>query len=157
MKLTIGIDPGKGGGVAWTFGNDVHVKAMPDTEGDLRDFLNGVTTVLMEVVVVIEDIPVYVPMPGTVPVAKQVSTAAKLHDNFGFLKGFLMARGAAMHTVKPQKWQKDLGIGTKSGKPTKVWKNQLKNEAQKRFPGVKVTLATSDALLLLDYGTRHSL
>ena len=157
MKLTIGIDPGKGGGVAWTFGNDVHVKAMPETEGDLRDFLNGVTTVLMEVVVVIEDIPVYVPMPGTVPVAKQVSTAAKLHDNFGFLKGFLMARGAVIHTVKPQKWQKDLGIGTKSGKPTKVWKNQLKNEAQKRFPGVKVTLATSDALLLLDYGTRHSL
>ena len=157
MKLTIGIDPGKGGGVAWTFGNDVHVKAMPDTEGDLRDFLNGVTTVLMEVVVVIEAIPVYVPMPGTVPVAKQVSTAAKLHDNYGFLKGFLMARGAAMHTEKPQKWQKDLGIGTKSGKPTKVWKNQLKNEAQKRFPGGKVTLATSDALLLLDYGTRHSL
>jgi len=45
-----------------------------------------------------------------------------------------------------EQWQKWLQIGKCGGD-----KNKLKAEAQRRFPEHKVTLKTSDALLILDY------
>jgi hypothetical protein len=141
--------------LAWTFGSAVATQKMPATEGDLCDLLSGLLVAESDAVAFVEDIPTFVPMPGNVHVAKQVSSAAKLFDNFGFIKGFLMSRGVRLITVRPQTWQKPLGVGTKSGKTTTIWKNQLKNEAQKRFPKAKVTLGTADALLILDWGLRN--
>ena len=62
--------------------------------------------------------------------------------------------------MRPQAWQRSLGL-TKirddriwemsdagaSGR----WKNRLKSRAQELFPDIKVTLRTSDALLLAHY------
>jgi hypothetical protein len=54
--------------------------------------------------------------------------------------------------VRPQTWQKNLGIGTSRTCASKTeWKNKLKALAQRKFPDAKVTLATADALLILDY------
>jgi len=151
----MGCDPGASGGFAWLSDGKIETAPMPGTEGDLRDWLNEFFMMTNNVIVFIEDLPYFVPMPSQVSVTRQVSTASKLFGNFGFIKGFVMARGATLRTVKPQTWQRDLNIGTKSGKTSKKWKHQLKNEAQKRFPKQKVTLKNADALLILEWGVRH--
>jgi hypothetical protein len=73
-----------------------------------------------------------------------------------------------MLAVTPQDWQGKLGIpkekklkagGSVSSKESKRfnasvksrWKNKLKQRAIELFPGVKVTLANCDALLICDY------
>lgn len=56
--------------------------------------------------------------------------------------------GARIVEVPPKTWQAPLFI-KKSGATKTVWKNQLKAQAQRLFPGVQVTLKTADALLLL--------
>jgi hypothetical protein len=44
------------------------------------------------------------------------------------------------------------GLGTASRCASKSeWKNKLKAEAQRRFPDLKVTLKTADALLILEW------
>jgi len=57
--------------------------------------------------------------------------------------------------VRPQKWQKALGLGSASGCASKTeWKNKLKAAAQRLYPHLKPTLATADALLILDFARR---
>jgi hypothetical protein len=51
--------------------------------------------------------------------------------------------------VPPKKWQKVIGFQKRPGEEQRVWKNRLKEEAQRRFPSVKVTLNNADALLIL--------
>lgn len=59
--------------------------------------------------------------------------------------------GATVHEVPAKTWQAPLFL--KKGDASKtVWKNKLKATAQRFFPGVKVTLKTADALLILRYG-----
>jgi hypothetical protein len=149
----IGIDPGKSGGIAWTCDTEAHVNAMamPDTEGDIRDALFAILAKPCgSFAAVVEDIPRFTgnKIPG--------SDIAPLFENFGFVKGFLMARGVRLLTVRPQKWQAIFGVGTAAACRSKTeWKNKLKGEAQKLFPDLKVTLKTADALLLMEYGFRN--
>lgn len=91
-------------------------------------------------------------------------------------EAILETLGVRIVLVTPQQWQKALGLGHRTKpetplprKPTPAqekayrsaaarcktaWKNKLKSEAERRFPGIKVTLETADALLLLDYAWR---
>lgn len=79
-----------------------------------------------------------------------------LGENFGAIQGILAANEIRTVLVRPQKWQKFYGLGTRSAcKSDNQWKNKLKAEAQRRFPQLTVTLATADALLLLDYAIRQ--
>jgi hypothetical protein len=58
--------------------------------------------------------------------------------------------------VLPQKWQKFLSLGSRGKKSKTEWKNKLKARAQQLFPSVgKITLATSDALLITKYGIEN--
>lgn len=78
------------------------------------------------------------------------SAMFKFGESAGIVRGMLLALGAEVELVPPKKWQEPLFL--KKGDATKTaWKNTLKNAAQRRFPGLKVTLATADALLLLAY------
>jgi hypothetical protein len=54
--------------------------------------------------------------------------------------------------VRPQAWQKAVGMARTKGMGQTAWKNKLKGEAQRRFPDLKITLKTSDALLVLAHG-----
>ncbi len=73
-------------------------------------------------------------------------------ENYGFIKGVIQALEIRLVLVCPQVWQKGFGLGTATacGSGPK-WKNKLKAEAQRRFPQLKVTKKTEDALLILDY------
>jgi hypothetical protein len=78
-----------------------------------------------------------------------------LYGSYRLLKGMLLGRGIHFTEVLPASWQKHLGITPKGRhKGATAWKNELKSLACSLFPGARVTLATSDALLLAEYARR---
>jgi hypothetical protein len=141
----ISIDPGASGGIAWrTSEGGILCAKMPETEGDIIIFMRGFNpdahTIFMEEV------------GGYIGKAQPGSAMFTFGRNTGFLIGAIMAMGFRLEMVRPQVWQKRLGIGTSRTCASKSeWKNKLKAVAQRKFPTANVTLATSDALLILDY------
>lgn len=141
----LAIDPGASGGIAWrTAESGVLCAKMPETEGDVLLFMRGFNpesyTCYMEEV------------GGYIGKAQPGSAMFTFGRNTGFLIGAIMAIGFRLEMVRPQVWQKRLGIGTSRTCASKTeWKNKLKAVAQRKFPTANVTLATSDALLILDY------
>jgi len=144
-RNVIAVDPGQKGGVAlYTKGGIT-----------LKGFTNFTETEFMEVVgvmdpaetdAVIESIPPYT--GANIP----SSSAFKLGYNYGFESGVLMAMKFPLHLVKPQKWQAGLeGLRGLTGAPRK---RKLKSHACRLYPELKITLATADALLILDWWHR---
>lgn len=89
---------------------------------------------------------------GYVGRAQPGSAMFKFGRHTGFVLGVLMALGFRVDTVRPQRWQKHLSLGSSRECASKTeWKNKLKAMAQRKFPEIEVTLATADALLILDY------
>lgn len=140
------IDPGVKGGVAWLDKDArAHCITMPETEGDICEQL---LTIILEVdpaSIYVEEVQGFAgkPLPG--------SAMFKFGRNYGFLLGALAAWNRRVVLVKPAKWQKALGLGTARGMSKHAWKTKLKDAAQRLYPECTVTLATADALLLLEY------
>jgi hypothetical protein len=148
MKMIIAIDPGASGGIAFRRdGLPAEAVPMPRTEGDLLDRLRQLAYDPGSTVAVVEEVG------GYIGKAQPGSSAFKFGRNFGFLLGVLQTLGVRVELVRPQKWQKNLGLGHASACTSKTeWKNKLKAQAQRLYPHLRPTLATADALLLLDYG-----
>jgi hypothetical protein len=150
-EAIIAVDPGLSGGIAaFPYGpNGTPPRkafAMPDTETDIRDLLVSMQG-LFGTRLFIEDVGGYVGGPG-----QPGSAMFKFGRNFGFILGVATAYKWRIELVRPQKWQKALGLGNSRGLSKTEWKNKLKAEAQRRFPTTAgVTLKTADALLLLEY------
>jgi hypothetical protein len=161
MSIIIGIDPGTNGGIASNI-NTIHTKdnkktiayKMPDTEMDFIHLMSNMKYVAelneLKVTVILEHVGGFTGGKGQ-PGSRM----------FNFGKWFwgplftCLTMGFQVELVRPQKWQKYFSLGTQTGMSKTDWKNKLKAEAQRRFPGVNVTLATADALLLLEYGIRN--
>lgn len=156
----LGIDPGLSGGIAAFTGItqnqqqregpptqiETLVRPMPATEADvMHTFLAYADQ--GDVVAYIEDVPWIVAGPK-----QNTASRAKLHRNVGVLHGILLAFGVRIVKVRPQDWQAALHLGQRGQRTQTEWKNHLKAEAQRRFPALSVTLATADALLILEYG-----
>jgi len=143
----IAVDPGSSGGIAIAQPR-APVKAfrMPPTEGDLLELLRGLVVEPAHTIAVLEEVS------GFAGRAQPGSAMFKFGRGFGFLLGVLQALGVRVELVRPQKWQKALSLGTASSCATPtIWKNKLKAAAQRLYPQLNVTLATSDAILLLEY------
>jgi hypothetical protein len=144
----LAIDPGAQGGYAFKLDNPLKVSSgtgpLPDTEGDI-------ITLIKEMgpdVAYLEDLVKYA---GTNMPSSAMATYA---SNWGFLKGALQMAGCRVVLVRPQEWIKFLGLGSSKGVGKTVWKNKLKERAQQLYPGMKVTLKNSDALLILEFALR---
>jgi hypothetical protein len=85
------------------------------------------------------------------------SAIGKLMLNYGVCYGASAALGFKIHPVRPPIWQKAHTRGTKGELTTTQWKNKLKARAAELFPDLPVTLATADALLVLDAGLRGAI
>lgn len=146
--MRLGIDPGKAGGWAIDSLGSVRAIRMPETEGDVVELVEELACEAAlndePIIAAVEDVPKYV--GRCVP----SSSAFVLARNFGHLLGVLQACGVRLEMLRPQEWQKRLGLGTSRGMKPTAWKNKLKARAQQLFPGLKVTLATADALLILE-------
>lgn len=142
----VGIDPGKGGGIAVLFedGNVLNTIKMPQTEQDLLDALAtlgfGVRSGSAPARAVLERVSSS-PQMGVV-------SAFTFGKGYGALRMALAATGIPFDEVTPGKWQQVMGCRTKGDK------NVSKRRAQELFPHQKITHAIADALLLAEYCRR---
>jgi hypothetical protein len=149
--IILAIDPGKSGGFAVHIHGENAAGKMPDTLKELALHAQGVTIEAQsDAVAYLEDVPKFC---GHNRPAASIFTLA---ENFGAAQGILAALNIRTIRVRPQDWQKGLNLGKRRDcKTDRDWKAKLKAEAQRRFPALNVTLATADALLLLDYALRQ--
>jgi hypothetical protein len=152
MTTVIAIDPGASGGIASRRdGHPAEATPMPQTEGDLVLLLRQLAADPADTIAVVELVGGYVGQ------AQPASSAFKFGRNFGFILGVLQTLGIRVELVRPQVWQKSLGLGSARGCVSKTeWKNKLKSLAQRLYPQLKPTLATADALLILEYRLKAS-
>lgn len=144
MTLFVGIDPGASGGIGYvdTLRPTPFAVAMPKTERDIVLALKFE----QDSFAVIEAVH---SMPG-----QGVASSFKFGGSYFGLRMALIANGIPFEAVTPQRWQKAMGIVSKKGETKTQHKNRLKARCQELFPGLEVTLATCDAVLLAEYARR---
>lgn len=167
----LAIDPGSAGGFAWRSPNGTTlIEKMPDTQPDICRSIKRIHENTAGIdACYIEDLPRFIPTGGKDEMPS--SRMGTMFENFGIAKGCLMTLEIRMIMVTPQKWQKALSLGSKglqraapgASKEERVavrqfnerakreWKRKLKEEAQRRFPSLDVTLNVCDALLILEF------
>lgn len=143
--ITIGIDPGKNGGIAWISDGKPCVEKMPDTLADLWDLIVDIG---LNANTGGTGIHAYIEQVSSSP-GMGVVSAFTFGNGFGHLEMALTAAGIPFERVRPQAWQKAMGCMSKGNK------NVTKRKAQELYPQLKVTHATADALLIATYGTRQ--
>ena len=139
MKSLIAIDPGAGGGIASVECGDVHVEPMPDGLTAMVDLLVSIKAHCPDIRAVIEKTGKY--MPGNSGPA-----SVKFARHCGHIEAALYALGIPTEQVAPGVWQKALGTWPKDKMERK---RAIKDEMARRFPGLRVTLKTADALGIL--------
>lgn len=141
-KGILAYDPGCSGGLA-VLHLDEHTALYPwRTEHEMLDVVRCFRPEAYEVV--IEDVPVYVSS------VTSNASSFKLGYNFGWFVGVSRALGFVTNLIKPKAWQAGLkGLKPKMGYTAR--KRMLKDNACRLYPEAKVTNATADALLIMDY------
>lgn len=146
-EITIGIDPGANGGVAWiTSDGKACVEKMPDSLQDLWELVESIGFEAPDFTPY--QIKAYIEQVSSSPQMGVVS-AFSFGRGYGNLEMALTAAGIPFERVRPQVWQKALGCMTKGDK------NITKNLAAELFPSIKATHWSSDALLIAYYGTKQ--
>ena len=146
--ITIGIDPGKSGGIAWIADGKPCVEKMPDSLRDVWDLICDITNHPRSTVDG-RKYKAYIEQVHSSP-QMGVKSAFTFGNGFGHLEMALTAAGIPFERIRPQVWQKAMGCMTKGDK------NVTKRRAQELFPQLKVTHSTADALLIADYGAKQS-
>jgi len=139
----LSFDPGVSGGWAWLAPNstDMEVYAWR-TETEFLEFLNPINPAGYTAVV--EDVPAFVSS------VTSNASSFKLGYNFGFLVGALRAKRFPVELVKPREWQKGLrGLKPKMGYTDR--KRTIKDNAARLYPGLRVTNANADAVMIMDW------
>ena len=157
MSLYIGIDPGVSGGIV-ALNDDGIIRMcvkMPPTMRDVWDtiyMLSGESSFA-----IIEQLG-HMPRQGYVDeTGKKQSRAMQspktmlvMGRSYGHLEMALTAACIRFSEVLPRKWQRDIGITVKDKESKTDKKNRHKELAQQLFPGIKVTHAIADALLIAE-------
>ena len=144
----IGIDPGASGGIAWTHEDGIRVEKMPDTmqgEWELIAYIVNDSAMIYRHT----EFKAYLEQVHSSP-QMGVKSSFTFGNGFGHLEMALTAAGIPFERVRPQVWQKSLGCMTGGDK------NVSKRKAQELFPQIKCTHATSDALLIAEFGRRKN-
>ena len=148
-SAVLGIDPGASGGIAcWSHDEPIRAWAMPATEGDQIELIRGLIGPGGAVAFVEQ-------VGGFTGKGQPGSAMFKFGRSFGFTLGVLQTLDVRVELVLPQKWQKPLGLGTASSCASRSeWKAKLRACAQRLHPKLKPTLATADAILILEFGLK---
>ena len=140
-RFYLGIDPGTSSGSMALIdfqGQHVSTIKLKETHHDIWEWLDeyreGIGYAVLEKVHAM-------PRQGVV-------SSFKFGESFGFCQGMLTAAGVRFEFATPQKWQKAMQCRTGGDK------NISKARAQALFPGIKITHAIADALLIADYARR---
>ena len=150
MKATIiGIDSGVNGGVCAMY-PDGEAKASPlGSISELCEFLIATREKSLnkacKLQVFLEEVTGYI---GGKP--QPASRSFVLGKSYGSILGLLVGLSIPFKTVRPQKWQQ--GLSGIRGIEYTERKRRLKEIATERYPQLKPTLKTADAILIADYG-----
>ena len=140
--MWIAIDPGAKGGIA--IGTDpVQVYNMPKTPTDIFALLDNIST---------EKCKILIEKTGTYRPGNSGPSAVKFGRHCGVLEGICIGLRVPFYSVPPGKWMKSLGSLPKEKGDRK---RSIKEEMQRRFPHLKVTLVNADALGLLTYAQNY--
>lgn len=141
-RIYVGIDPGKNGGIGIIYNDTAYCIKCPATIAEMANEINSIKDIAPDINVqaIIESVHSF-PHQG-------VKSVWTFGSNYGQWLGILAAHKIPYVQVSPQKWMK---IYQPLSKDKKERKHQLKHQAEQRFPEIKITLATSDALLLANY------
>lgn len=150
------IDPGAAGGIAYLILNQVYAKNLPTNISNLSDMIKG----LSPGVFYVEDVGGHVK-------GNNAQSSATFARHCGHLDMAIIAHNSGLVRVKPKEWQEFL-----LGKPSypkipkeiqgkqrakilsdrkRARKNLIKQLMQERYPHLKVTLKTADALGILTF------
>jgi hypothetical protein len=140
-ECVIAIDPGASGGLAWRDNHKIsHAEPMPEGMTAQVDRLRAFTAEMPELVAVVERVGGY--MPGNSGPA-----AATFARHCGHIEAALYCLGVPIrHNPTPQTWMKGLGTWPKDKQERK---RAIKEWAARRYPHIRVTLKTADALAIL--------
>ena len=150
MKI-LAIDPGAGGGLAWDCINtETATMKMPDTMGDIAEAIRTIVTSNRIDTICIENVGGY--MPGNSGPA-----SVKFARHIGQLEAICYMLAVRVIRVAPTVWMKVLGNFPKGSdaKAKTARKNAIKATVQARFPALGFTLATADALGILEWARRQ--
>ena len=141
-KLYIGIDPGKSGGVAIIYDDNLYTGKCPNTVHDMVEEVK-VPLDIMAIPKSKAVIELVHSMPGN-----GVKSMFTFGQNYGTWLGIMAALKIPYDIVPPGKWMKHYGSMPKD---KKARKNKLKQLAQQAWPTHRITLATADAVLIAMY------
>lgn len=181
--LYVGIDPGRNGGIAvlTAVGTVAWTAKLPGDKTALlaivRDLHDGSPSSVTHVA--LEKVGGYVQRKGDNGDVARGSHMFVFGKGVGWIEMALEACGLAFREITPQQWQKGLGIPPRKkhdkvrsrtltkgrrkgtvvqekwgGETDREFKARLRAVAEKLFPGVKLTNATSDAILLAEFMRR---
>jgi len=144
-RIIIGIDPGSAsGGMAWFEEDELKTLRFKEcTEKELSNWFKEFTFNDPLVAAIIEKVHTF---PG-----QGISSAGKFMENFGMLKGFLMALDIPFQEVSPQKWMSYYGMKRDKTENKTEWKKRLRQKAQELYPKTKIVSETADAVLIARY------
>ena len=145
FKKCIGIDPGKGGGIAIITDETVSLHNCPRTVKDMS----------MLMAICLNDVAAYrtrvfLEKVWAFPTDGRVGSFS-FGENYGQWQGILASHELTPTLVTPKEWQSHFDI--KKGLKKDIRKRVLKQIAKEKCPNAnKVTLKTADALLIAIYG-----
>lgn len=145
MSALLAIDPGVGGGMAIRDADgQVEAVAMPEGMTAQIDTLQTVAVHNPGLTAVIENVGGY--RPGN-----SGPSACTFARHVGNLEAALYCLGIPFERVVPAKWMQALGTMPKDKQERKT---AIKENVARRFPHLKVTLKTADALGIIVWATK---
>lgn len=152
MKTSIiGIDPGASGGIAVFHNGKIGAVKMPKNVKEMNSYMAFLNRTYPNSIVFIEKVQAYRGAQDDAPGKK--FGINKMLANYTQLLTVIQLNGFEFVEVYPISWQSKLGLRIKKDKRTKTErKRSYKEYAQRCFPELKVTLATCDALCLIQFG-----
>lgn len=176
-RTFIAVDPGSGGSIAWSNRHGEFVEKMPPTRRDTIDLFKKALYEPHDPIAYMEKVAGYIPdggagamfeygrnveRPGCILECLNIRIIEIIPRSWQKILGLgnsdrIIPPRMPPRLTREQKiaWRAKNFVALESArvhndKAKRDWKNKLKEEAQRRFPGLKVTLKTCDALLLLD-------
>lgn len=147
-RLLGAVDPGLSGGIAWrTVDGEYHACKMPQTVQDLHHKLHEITHSDPHAVFLMEKV-------GKHRMGNSAQSSATFARHVGHLEMSLVANAIMTEEITATKWMKEVVPGRPKGVESaqvRARKNYIKDKMQRKHPYLKVTLATADALGVLDY------
>jgi len=150
-RTIIGIDPGKGGGIAIIKKGRAYAVSMPATLPQLNEYLKDIRNNNDEIIAFVEKVQIF---DSDDKEDGKKYGIKKMLDQFAELKSCLVFHNIPFVEVAPITWQSELCL-TSKGDTKAVRKNKYKLFAGRTFPDAKVNLNTSDALCISYFGIQR--